>query len=282
MRFTSLLRTALLVAPAASLAGHAGARDEAAPKSRAAVSLPLRSRVEPFKGSGEWHEVTLAREFVPAETALILCDVWDDHWCPSAARRCDALARRMAPVVDAARAAGVTVVHAPSDCMDFYKDHPARKRALALPRVEPPKPLALPDPKLPVDDSDGGCDDDKPATEHRAWTRQHPAVPIADTDFISDSGAEVYSLLKARGIKNLLVMGVHTNMCVLNRTFAIKQMTRWGVRCVLIRDLTDTMYNPKRAPFVSHDEGTELVVGHIEKYWCPTVLSTDLLKSLRR
>jgi hypothetical protein len=39
------------------------------------------------------------------------------------------------------------------------------------------------------------------------------------------------------------------------------------------------MYNPKKAPFVSHDEGTELVVKHIEKYWCPSVLSKDLLPS---
>jgi len=49
---------------------------------------------------------------------------------------------------------------------------------------------------------------------------------------------------------------------------------------VLVRDLTDTMYNPKRPPNVPHDRGTELVVEFIEKHWCPTVLSDDLL-SLR-
>ena len=75
-------------------------------------------------------------------------------------------------------------------------------------------------------------------------------------------------------------MGVHTNMCVLNRTFAIKQMTKWGVRCVLVRDLTDSMYNPKDRPFVAHDRGTGLVIEHIEKYWAPTVLSADLVAAL--
>src|SRR5205807_2616532 len=99
---------------------------------------------------------------------------------------------------------------------------------------------------------------------------------VAEGDFVSDNGQEVYSLLKQRGLENLLVMGVHTNMCVLNRTFAIKQMTRWGIRCVLVRDLTDTMYNPKMRPFVSHDKGTELVVAHIEKYWCPSCTSAML------
>ena len=94
---------------------------------------------------------------------------------------------------------------------------------------------------------------------------------------ISDTGTEVYGLMHVRGIKRLFFTGVHTNMCVLNRSFAIKQMTRWGVNCVLVRDLTDSMYNPKRAPYVSHDRGTELVVEHIEKHWCPTTTSADII-----
>ena len=76
-------------------------------------------------------------------------------------------------------------------------------------------------------------------------------------------------------------MGVHTNKCVLNRSFAIKQMTRWGVRCVLVRDLTDSMYDPQYRQSVSHDRGTDLVVEYIEKYWCPTTLSSELLEALR-
>ena len=113
-----------------------------------------------------------------------------------------------------------------------------------------------------------------------AWTRQNPTIEIGKYDGISDSGKEVYYFLKQLGIKNLIVMGVHTNMCVLGRSFAIRQMTRWGIRCILARDLTDTMYDPKDHPYVSHDEGTELVVKHIEKYWCPSILSSDLVKGL--
>jgi hypothetical protein len=78
------------------------------------------------------------------------------------------------------------------------------------------------------------------------------------------------------------VFGVHTNMCVLNRSFAIKQMTKWGVRTILARDLTDAMYDPKDAPYVSHDRGTELVVEYIEKHWAPTALSDDILKALTK
>jgi hypothetical protein len=57
-------------------------------------------------------------------------------------------------------------------------------------------------------------------------------------------------------------------------------MTRWGIDCILVRDLTDTMYNPAMPPYVPHDTGTDLVVEHIEKYWCPSVLSEELLAGL--
>lgn len=241
------------------------------------LRVRLRTRVEPFKGSGAWDEVTLTKELSGSETAVILCDVWDKHWCENASRRCEVLAKKMAEVLPGLRAKGVTVIHAPSECMDFYKDTPQRRRMAELPRVLPPKPLTLTEAPLPIDDSDGGCDDAQPSKSYKAWARQHHAVPIGDADFISDNGAEVYSLLQKRGIKYLIVMGVHTNMCVLGRSFAIRQMTRWGIHCILVRDLTDAMYNPKKRPFVSHDEGTELVVRHIEKYWCPSTRSADLL-----
>jgi nicotinamidase-related amidase len=243
------------------------------------LHLNLRTRVEPFKGSGAWDEVLLRKDLPGRETAIILCDMWDKHWCPTASERCAALAQKMVPVLAAARARGVVVIHAPSECMDFYKDTPQRKRIQDVPRSEPPKPLPLSDPPLPIDDSDGGCDAPEPAKTFKAWSREHPAIPVADDDVVSDNGAEVYSFLKQRGITTLFIMGVHTNMCICNRSFAIKQMTKWGIHCILVRDLTDSMYNPKKAPFVSHDEGTERVIQHIEKYWCPSVLSSDLLQS---
>ena len=103
---------------------------------------------------------------------------------------------------------------------------------------------------------------------------------IGEYDGITDSGREVYNLFHALGIKNMIIMGVHTNMCVLGRSFGIRQMTRWGIQCILVRDLTDAMYNPKMPPYVSHDEGTKLVVQHIEKYWCPSILSSELVEGL--
>ena len=53
-------------------------------------------------------------------------------------------------------------------------------------------------------------------------------------------------------------------------------MARYGKNVVLVRDLTDTMYNSRSWPYVSHFEGTDRIVEHIEKYVCPTITSTDL------
>jgi nicotinamidase-related amidase len=212
----------------------------------------------------------------PAKCAVVVCDMWDDHWCKKASERCAELAKQAEPVLKACRASGMTIIHCPSDTMAFYKDHSARKRVATVKKAEPPKAKDLPNPPLPVDDADGGCDDEKPAKQFKAWTRQHAAITIDDKDYITDSGGEVYSIMKEKGITTLFVMGVHTNMCVLNRSFAIKQMVKWGVPTFLVRDLTDAMYNPKMKPMVSHDKGTQLIIEYIEQHWCPTVLAKDL------
>ncbi len=239
------------------------------------MQLDLRSRVELYKGSGDWKEVHFQQNFPVNQTAIVICDMWDNHWCTGAAKRVGVLADKMDPVLAHARKMGILIIHSPSDTMDFYKDSPQRQLMLTLQRVEPPVALGLTDPPLPVDDRDGGCD--TPDKFYKAWKRETDRLHIEPNDVVSDKGTEIYSLLKLRGIKNILVMGVHTNMCIMNRTFAIKQMTKWGIHCVLVRDLTDSMYNPKDRPFVAHDQGTELIVQHIEKYWCPTALSKDIL-----
>ncbi|HEX4770780.1 MAG TPA: isochorismatase [Bryobacteraceae bacterium] len=242
-------------------------------------SMEVRSRVELFRGSGQWSEVRATYPFDPARSALIVCDMWDRHWCSGANVRVAALVKRLEPILETARRHGMIVVHAPSETMAFYAQAPQRQRMLSLAAVTPPKELNLTSPPLPIDDSGGGCDTPG-EKEHRAWTCEHPGLTIAPDDFISDNGQEIYNLLRSRGIETVFYTGVHANMCILNRTFAIKQMTRWGVRCVLLRDLTDAMYSPRDSPYVSHEQGTELVIEYIEKYWSPTALSEDLKRAL--
>ena len=225
-----------------------------------------------------------------SKTALIICDMWDDHWCKSAARRVVELAGPLNETVKTARAKGVFIIHSPSSVTDFYKDTPQRQHAKKAPFAPTPVPLATaerwgtawcwPDGAreqvLPIDDSDMGCSCTGTKCEIKApWTRQIATIEIGPDDALTDHGQETWNLLAARGIDNVLC-GVHLNMCVLGRPFAIRQMVTLGKKVALLRDLTDTMYNPERPPGVDHFTGTDLVIAHVERNWCPTFTSADL------
>lgn len=241
--------------------------------------LHLRTRVLPFHDKQSATEAHFDEWIDLSHTAIIVTDMWDRHWCHGATRRVAAIAVKMEPLIEQARGEGILIIHSPSDTMSFYKDAPGRLLAEQAPQAVLPPERKIADEPLPINDSDGGCD--TPGDhEHQVWTRETPILHIAPGDIISDSGTEIYNVLHARHIDTLLFMGVHANMCILNRTFGIRQMTRWGMRCILIRDLTDAMYNPASPPYVSHAQGTELVIEFIERYWAPTATSTDLLSAL--
>jgi nicotinamidase-related amidase/type 1 glutamine amidotransferase len=294
--FTNSRRVALVLAGLAALtmSGFVDAEEK-----DGVLSLTVRKRVETKAGSGRFHTIVESAKWDTKKTAIIVCDVWDSHHCLNAVRRVGEMAPRLNSLLVEARRRGILIVHAPSDCMDAYKDHPARQNALKTPRAKNlPKDIRswcnrIPSEEkgtYPIDQSDGGEDDD-PA-EHRAWAEKlqkmgrNPRAPwksqidvlkIDDHDYISDQGEEIWSVLEQRGIENVILAGVHTNMCVLGRPFGLRQMVKNGKNVVLIRDLTDTMYNPARAPFVSHFTGTDLIVEHIEKWVCPTITSDQIL-----
>jgi nicotinamidase-related amidase len=251
------------------------------PKVPGAMSLRARSRA-----GGKLSEKMLRWDV--AKTAIIICDMWDAHTCASSAQRVAAMAPRMNQVVTAARSLGVMIVHSPSDTMKYYEGTPFRERMKLAPTAASPFPLlnrCAREPQeekaFPIDDSAGGCDDPIPKPETGPpypWTREHSAIDVLGFDGVSESGQEIYNYCKQEGITNIALMGVHTNICILNRSFGIRQMTRLGFNVVLVRDLTDSMYDPRTRPFVSHTRGTELIIEHIESRWCPSVLSEDLTR----
>lgn len=217
----------------------------------------------------------------PAETAIVVVDMWNNHHCQSAARRVVEMAPVMNRVLQAARAKGVLVIFAPSGCMDAYAGHPARRRAQAAPLAKAEVKFQWnyfdPDHEGPLaaklERAGCSCDGPQPCGPDRhVWTRQIATLEIQDEDAISDDGQEVYSLLTQRGIENVIVMGVHTNRCVLGRPFGIRQMVYVGKNVVLCRDLTDSYH---RDPG-QHFEGLGAIVAHVETYWCPTISSESI------
>src|SRR5207247_4292094 len=108
------------------------------------LQLTLRSRVK-ADGTATFTVAQLKAAWEPKKTALIICDMWDDHWCKSAARRVAEMAGPLNDVVKAARARGVFIIHAPSTCTSFYDSTPQRQRARAARFSPTPVPLATPE-----------------------------------------------------------------------------------------------------------------------------------------
>lgn len=263
-------------------------------------SLRLRYQKRTDEEVSNFHRLVREENWNASETAVIVCDVWDLHHCLNAVRRLEEFGPRLNEVLTEARRRGAIVIHSPSDCMEAYQDHPARRRAMAAPHADRlPEDIEhwcsrIPEEEeanYPIDQSDGGEDDDP--KEHAAWAAklkamgrnpgmpwkaQSPMISIdAKRDYISDRGDEVWNILEHRRICNVILTGVHTNMCVLGRPFGLRQMSRNGKNVVLMRDMTDTMYNPKRWPFVDHFTANDLIVSHIERYVCPTITSDQLI-----
>ena len=246
------------------------------------IKVSVQRRIPSDSVKGKTTIVNEEENWNPAQTAIIICDMWNEHWCKGATERVTELGPAINNVISIARRNGVLIVHAPSDCMAYYKDYPGRKLAMKY-KLDAQKDSLISDDNLvseknakwPIDQSDGGCDDIPKCKERTAWSHEIDLIKIKDNDVISDSGDELGALFYAKGIRNVILMGVHTNMCVIGRTFGLRNMMRLGMNTVLMRDLTDVMYNSKKWPKVPHFKGTLLVTNYIAEYVSPTMLSTD-------
>ena len=273
MRILTLLPVCLLLSATVSEAGGS--------EPGQLIKVSTQKRIPSELDKGAFIMVNEIQEWQSHETAIIICDMWDKHWCSGATNRVAEMAPAMNEVISMARKRGVLIVHAPSDCMDYYSDHPARKlgrkyrsrkveRMLGDGLLESEKGA-----EWPFEISGGGCDDEPQCEIGRAWTKQIETIDVLDGDVITDSGVEAGSLFIKRGIKNVILVGVHTNMCVIGRSFGLRNMVRLGMNVVLMRDMTDTMYDAASWPNVSHFTGNSLMFEYIEKYVCPTMVSSD-------
>ena len=108
----------------------------------AAEALKLTLRSQPKQPDGTFAPLGKPVQWDAKKTALIVCDMWDDHWCKFAARRVTEMAGPMNDMLKIARAKGGFFIHIPSSVTDFYKETPARKLAQSAPFATTPMPLA--------------------------------------------------------------------------------------------------------------------------------------------
>jgi len=257
---------------------------------RSTLLMTLREQKAVLHGQGvgmdRWVVQETTTEWPIDQTAFIIIDMWNDHWCAAEVVRTMPIALHINTTITHLRNRGMLILHAPSDVVNFYAAYQARQWVARLPKAPQPPIRPHVDPDYPlIVGKDDGCDSGQQPSA-ATWTRQSPLITIDDgRDGISaESGwwpqhsQEMWNIFASRNISYVLVAGVASNMCVLGRPFGIKALVTWGVRVALVRELTDPMFNSiTAAPYVEHDIAKQLQVEFIEKFWCPTVSVEDLI-----
>ncbi len=243
------------------------------------IGVTLRNQVLQTTGRIRWSPQERVEEWEPSQTAMVVVDMWDKHWCPSATERVGAIAVFINETINAGRDLGIQIIHAPSETSTFYNNTQSRKWVLSLPNVTMPTPIPHDYPPMPLNTDDLGCD--VPGfNEYKAWTRETPLITIHDEDGLIDdeqNGQTLYNIVAAKGIKNIMYMGVHENMCIMNRAFAIVKSVSWGLNVAVIREATDTMYEPMKPPYVDHETSVIMMTEYIEKFWANSISAYDFL-----
>jgi hypothetical protein len=181
------------------------------------------------------------------------------------------------------------IIHAPSDALKYYKgggfrdseghyhrNHPAlfspapfSKLAASARQMQFERDPHM-EPEMPVISAVGSfnCEDTYPDqqnyTVHRAPIMQHHAIKIVNGDVIAND-YDVLEALQLHHITTVILMGVHTNLCVtpsnqllhttlvqprvlhlcrrcvMTRPFGIRNLVKSGFDVLLARDLTCVM-----------------------------------------
>ena len=178
-----------------------------------------------------------------AETALVLVDLWNVHFIESWIERAAQITTEcVVPVLDAARQAGLTIVHAPSP--------PVAAQYPQLQRHKPPEPSApsaWPPSAFRSREADYAVyrgPRSQPPGIGVHWDKLEsqlsvsPAIDVKPEEFVIATGQQLHELMEERRILHLLFAGFATNWCVLGRDYGIRSMARYGYNIVLFRDAT--------------------------------------------
>ena len=224
---------------------------------------------------------------------VIISDMWDVHWCKGASERTAALAEPMERLLQALRGSGAVIAHCPSRvASSFYANTSARKNTLAYPNDKPeempdirrhleriPPVASLIDPhRRQCDCRPDKCEDLHP----RPWTRQIDTLSICDNDFMCDDsvgGEDEFRILNAFSalqITHVLIMGVHTNLCVIHRNFGVRRLLLSGFTPIFVRDMTDCMVPREEKPYHDHFTALSDVIDYIEEYLCASIGSSQI------
>lgn len=237
--------------------------------------LSLRKYQHFFVNSNELELVEKEKTFTTSQVGVLVIGMWSGHQCLVADKILHELSPKVNSFLKTCRSKNMKVIFGSSSLTKLAKYAPLRKNMKGLSFVSlVDKGLSFP--PIPFDDSDGGVNEKNPNFK-RDDVDLHPSIEVSNTDAMSDNSKEILNYLNHHDIKLLLVVGVHTNMCVLDRPYGIKNLARYGFPMALVRDLTDPMVKPDGIKVKDRDDAKDKIVKFIEQYFCPSVDSRDFI-----
>lgn len=218
------------------------------------------------------------------ETALILVDVWNLHYVDSwIARATEITKTKIVPATEAARKAGMTIIHAPSPKAAIKYAEWTRYAG-----DEELNPATQPSLDWPPEDF-------RKRTEEYAkysrdiwkepymapWKEIYKGLDISNLvkpkpgDFIIATGNQLHRLLRDRKILHLFYAGFATNMCLIYRDYGMRAMKGKGYNLILLRDATTAV---ETHDTVANLLTTKVYVQQIELY-AYSVTTEDFIKA---
>lgn len=249
----------------------------------------IRSSDDNFMDKQEYRTQQLI--LVPENTAVIVSDMWEEHWCKGATRRVAELASQMNELLYYLRGKGLQIIFCPSGTEEYYKDS-YRKQQEILDEYKSSltdysndmylfNENIIPDIQSRIDPNRIQCDCflTKCDSTNKPWKNkgQISTLDIAENDILTFDETTIISYLTNYGFEHVLMMGVHANMCVIYRSFGLKQLRMAGLKPIIVRDMTDSMTPREEAPYQDHFTALDYTIRFIEEYICPSTTSASLM-----
>ena len=194
-----------------------------------------------------------------AEIAIVVMDMWDNHWDPCWVAHAGARAEPINGFLHKARAAGAVVIHSPTNLIaghdsPVYANTKQRLLSTGVPEhAMPPDngfkaPTQVPWGTTRYEAGKSTRMDGTLTTAPCLVSNQCIGVDIEESDYITGDGGhsvqETWNILHTHGSKYLLYVGGATNMCLYLKPIGLRHMKARGVKTVLVRDLAIAWSDP--------------------------------------
>ncbi|MDP6115393.1 MAG: cysteine hydrolase family protein [Planctomycetota bacterium] len=217
------------------------------------------------------------------QTALVLVDLWNIHFIESWLERAKrVMEEKVLPMIEAARKAGMLVVHAPSPPVAAqYPEHrPEVPPKPVMPTVGPDWPPSEFRARQGDYEAYLGPRSQPPGIGFR-WNPMKdqlnisPSVEVVEGEPVISDAHELHHVLARHEILHLVYAGFATNWCLVGRDYGIRNMCGHGYNIVALREATTGVEFPDTVEscFV-----TEVTIREIEQQYGFSASNQDFEK----